>query len=346
MSGFTRRPWVRTFAAAWERLRVTNGNLYAAAITYYSFLALFPMLLLAVSIAGFVLHAHPEALHELLDKIAKNVPGQVGRTLDNSINAAINARAGIGVIGLVGVLLTGLGWIGNLRTALDAIWKRVPPKENPVKQRLVNSGILAALGGALLVSLAITAGWAAFTHKILSVVGLESIPGMGTALAALGIAVTALADAVIFFLVLVRLPRAEVRVRVGIQGALLGAVGFEILKIIGTYTVAATASSPTAGPFAGLLAVLIWIQLVTRWMLFCAAWTAETTYAAARRVPVPVVVPEPEPQEPAAVSPAAVGAALVGAGAVAGAAVTAYGLRHRGGDQPRHAPAGCAARAR
>jgi membrane protein len=331
MSRIGRRPWVRTFAAAWERLRVTNGNLYAAAITYFSFLALFPMLLLAVSIAGFVLHAHPDTLQSLLDKIGENVPGQVGQTLTDSINAAINARASIGVIGLAGVLLTGLGWINNLRAALDAIWKREPPKENPVRQRLINLGILAALGGALLVSLAITAGWAAFTHEILSALGLGNITGMGTVLGAAGIIVAAFADAVIFFLVLVRLPRAEVQVRVGVRGALLGAVGFEILKIIGTYTVAAATRSPTAGPFASVLAVLIWIQLVTRWLLFCTAWTAEAT--AARETPpspVPGATPVgPPSEEPRPISPAAVGVALVGAGALAGAAVTAYGLRHR-----------------
>jgi membrane protein len=330
VTGPLRRPWIRHLAAAWERLRVTNGNLYAAAITFFSFLALFPLLLLAVSVLGFVLHAHPDTVHTLFEKITKNVPGQVGKTLQNAITTAIDRRTGIGVIGLIGVVLTGLGWIGNLRAALDAIWKRTPPKENPVRQRLVNLGVLALLGGGVLVSIGLTAGWAAFTHEVLHSIGLDNVPGMGTVLGLVGIAVTLIADAVIFFLVLVRLPRAEVSPRVGAQGALLAAAGFEVLKIVGTYTVAATAHSATAGPFAGLLAVLIWIQLVTRWMLFCAAWTAEKTV----RPPVPVPVltsveKHPAPTAEPAVSPAAVGAGLVGVGAVAGSAVTAYALRHR-----------------
>jgi membrane protein len=111
----------------------------------------------------------------------------------------------------------------------------------------------------------------------------------------------------------------------------LAAVGFEILKIVGTYTVASTATSPTAGPFAGLLAVLIWVQLVARWTLFCAAWTAERVLQAVP-APGPALPPvaDPTATEPvAALSPALVGAGLVGAGAVAGAAVTALALRHR-----------------
>lgn len=336
MPAFMQRPSLKLFVAAWERLRVTNGNLYAAAITYFSFLALFPMLLLAVSILGFVLHAHPDTLQTVLSKIAKNVPGQVGHTLSDSIKAAVNARAGIGLIGLAGVVLTGLGWIGNLRASLDAVWKRLPPKQNPVTQRLYNLGVLGLLGVSVLVSLGLTAGWAAFSHDVLVAIGLDNVPGTGTLLGVVGIAVTLVADAVIFFMVLVRLPQqVDLPLRIGIRGAVLASVGFEILKIVGTYTVAASAQSKTAGPFAGLLAVLIWIQLVTRWMLFCAAWTAE----ADRRRQLPDgSVPVLEAQLPAAaasaqssrpLSPAAVGAALVGAGAVAGAAATAYGLRHR-----------------
>ncbi len=329
------RAWIKQFAAAWERLRVTNGNLYAAAITYFSFLALFPLLLLAVSILGFVLHGHPDTLQSLFDKITANAPGQVGTTLKDSIKSAIDARAGVGIVGIAGVALTGLGWIGNLRSSIDAIWKIPPRKQNPIKQRLYNLGVLVLLGVALLVSIGITAAWAAFAHGILSSLGLDNVPGMGTLLGLIGIAVALAADAVMFFFVLTRLPEAEVHVRVGIRGAILAAVGFEILKIVGTYTVAASAHSATAGPFAGLLAVLVWIQLVTRWLLFCVAWTAELTNPLALAegsVPVIREATEPAVATSAPVSPAAVGAALVGAGAVAGAAVAAYGLRRRGPD--------------
>ena len=332
----TERPWVKHVVAAWQRLQVTNGNLYAAAITYFSFLALFPLLLLGVSIAGFVLSSHPAALQTLFDKIASNAPGSFGTTLRDAIRTAIEQRTSVGLVGLVGVLFTGLGWIGNLRASLDAVWKRTPPKQNPVKQRAVSLLILVFLGLGLLVSLGLTAIWAAFSHVVLSALGLDGIPGMGTLLGAIGIAVTIVADAVIFFVVLVRIPNAEVSNRTGVKGALLAAVGFELLKIIGTYTIALSAHSATAGPFAGIIAVLIWIQLVTRYVLFCCAWTAELTAAEnassltveAQAMAAMASAPDAQSgREP--LSPAAVGAGLVGAGAVAGAAVTAYTLRQR-----------------
>jgi membrane protein len=110
----------------------------------------------------------------------------------------------------------------------------------------------------------------------------------------------------------------------------MAAVGFEVLKIAGTYTIAATAQSPTLGPFAGVLAVLVWIQLVTRWTLFCAAWMAEVSLEPS--VPAPQIEPEiaTDEQTPEiGPSPAAVGAGLIGAGVVAGAAVTAYAMHRR-----------------
>lgn len=329
MKKFLSRPWVSRLIAAWKRMGVTNGNLYAGGITYFSFLAIFPMLLLAVSITGFVLYAHPAALQSLFDHITSNVPGDFGKTLQTAIRTAINERTTVGLIGLGGVLLTGLGWIGNLRAALDAIWKRTPPRTNFIRQKLTNLVILVGLGLGVLVSVGLTALWTAFSHALLSALGLDHIPGMGTVFAAIGILVTLAGDAVIFFYVLVRLPQVRVPVRAGLKGALLASVGFEILKIAGTYTIAASAQSPTAGPFAGVIAVLLWIQLVVRMVLFCAAWTAElveSDIVAPPRVPSAAA-----PAPPAAVpdvSAAAVGASLVGAGVVVGAALTAYTM-HR-----------------
>lgn len=322
-------------AGSWTRLGDTNGNLYAGAITYFSFLALFPLLLLGVSILGFVLSGHPDTLQTLLDKIATNVPGSVGETLRDSIKSAIDSRTSIGIIGLVGVLLTGLGWIGNLRRAIDAIWARPPAQRPFLKEKIGNLLILAGLGVGLLLSLALTAAWTAATDEVLQLLNLDDVPGMGTLVSIAGILIAVLGDAVVFFWLVVRLPVADVPKRLGIRGALLGAAGFEVLKIVGTFTVAHTANSPTAGPFAGVLAVLIWIQLVVRWFLYVVAVTAvlsERRYAAeaaAAAAADPAAGPDAVPAEPNAVpvSPVAVGATLLGAGAVAGAAAVAYATR-------------------
>ena len=139
--------------AAWALLGRNNGNQYAAAITYFSFLALFPLLLLAVAVTGFVLHAHPAAEQDLFAHITAKVPGSFGQTLKTALKTAIEQRTGVGLVGLFGVLLTGLGWIGNLRGAIDGVWGRAPAKQNFVMAKVSNLLVLAGLGVGILVSL-------------------------------------------------------------------------------------------------------------------------------------------------------------------------------------------------
>jgi membrane protein len=320
-----RRPAVRHAAEAWQRLSRTNGNLYAGAITFFSFLALFPLLLLAAAVLGYVLHANPATELKLLEKITSAAPGSAGETLRSSVKAAIDARAAVGVVGLVGVLATGLGWIGNLRAAIDAVWDRGQVSRNPITSRLVNLGILAGLGIGSLISIGLTAVGSAVTEQLVSLLNLSHAPGVTILLKVVGYILAVAGDMVIFFFVLVGLPDPDVPRRIGLKGALLASIGFEVLKTVGTYTIAHTANSPTAGPFAGIVAILIWIELVARWLLYCVAWTAvlsEEGQQPEETPQVPAVAQDGPPQlPPPAISPAAVGVGLVGAGAVAGAAV-------------------------
>lgn len=318
-----RHRWLATVVAAWRLMQRNYGNQFAGAITYFSFLALFPMLLLAVSVAGFVLHAHPAAEQSFFNHVSAKVPGQFGNELKKALQSAIDNRSGVGVVGLAGVLLTGLGWIGNLRAAIDAVWGESPARVNFVVAKVRNLVVLAGLGLGIVVSLGLTVAGTALTDQILRALSLEHVSGAHVLVKVLGIALALLGDLLIYWWLLVRLPQAEVPPAIGLRGAVIAAVGFEVLKVVGTYTIAATSHSPTAGPFAGIIAILVWIQLVARLMLFACAWTAVRTR---QESPPPAVEPEvvvvAEEEPRAGFGPAAVGATLVGAGMLAGAVLS------------------------
>lgn len=316
----TRHGWLQTVVDAWHLMGRNYGNQFAGAITYFSFLALFPMLLLAVSITGFVLHAHPAAEQSFFNHISAKIPGEFGTTIKKSLQTAIDNRSGVGIVGLVGVLLTGLGWIGNLRAAIDAVWGEPPAKVNFVVGKVRNLLALAGLGLGIVVSLGLTVVGTALTDQILRALSLDHVTGASLAVKVLGIVLALAGDLLIFAWLLIRLPQADVPVRIGLRGAVIAAVGFEVLKVVGTYTIAKSSHSPTAGPFASIIAILVWIQLVARLMLFSCAWTAVRTgqERPLEAEPEPeVVVVEEEPRE--GLGPVAVGATLVGAGMVAGA---------------------------
>src|SRR6202042_3542009 len=73
-------PSVAHHVRAWALFQERNGGQYAGAITFFSFLALFPLLLLVVSVVGFVLYAHPAAQATLFDKIESSISGTAGDT--------------------------------------------------------------------------------------------------------------------------------------------------------------------------------------------------------------------------------------------------------------------------
>jgi membrane protein len=333
--------WLDHTVIAWSRYKQSNGNYFAAAITYFSFLALFPLVLLAVSVLGFVLQHNPDLLRKLLDNVTSNVPGAFGDTLKSSINAAIDSRAGVGVLALAGVLLIGLGWVSNLRAAINAMWGvEGPPKRNVLKARLADLIVLAGLGLGSVVSIGLTAVGTALTDHVLRAAGLDDVTGMHALVKVFGIALAVAGDVLIFAWLLVRLPGADLPARVVLRGALLAAVGFEVLKVVGAYYIARVTHSPTVGVFGSVIGLLVWIYLVARFLLYCAAWTATAT---ATERPEPPAEPEPEPEPatepesttesepgpPRILSPLGVAGSLFGAGAAAGAAVVAAIVRRR-----------------
>src|SRR6195952_6118027 len=120
-----RRPSVRHGITAFERFSARLGWPFAGALTYFSFLAIVPILMVAFSVAGFVLASHPETLQALEDSITSLLP--TSASLDDEIstvlNSAIDARLTVGIIGLFFALYTGISWMGNLRRAIQAMWR-------------------------------------------------------------------------------------------------------------------------------------------------------------------------------------------------------------------------------
>jgi membrane protein len=296
-----RWPWFDHLARAGGRYNETRGNYLAAAITYFSFLALFPLLLLALSIAGYVLAHNPEQQAALVKSIQDNVPGSVGKEFSSVVNTAVQRRGTIGIVSLLGVAYAGLGWIGNLRTALQVTWSCETSKENPIKAKLGDLLALIGLGLAIALSLGLTAGGTAAANALLKLLHLDGTTGMGTLVAVLGILLAVAADTLVFVWIFVRLPRRPIRYRPVLRGALFTAVGYEVLKIGATFYLARVGSNGLYGGFAGLVGLIIWLNLVSRFLLFGAAWTA--TAPGALRDDSTACDPAPEPQEPALTEP-------------------------------------------
>jgi membrane protein len=88
-----------------------------------------------------------------------------------------------------------------------------------------------------------------------------------------------LASMVLFWALFKVLAEPDIPARALWSGALLGAVGFEILKQASTYLMAATKEQPAFQVFGIALILVVWINYFSRLVMYAAAW-AHTSYEA------------------------------------------------------------------
>ncbi len=267
-------PWVTRLSLthAWrsfERLVRVHWTRLAAAMTFRSFVALFPLLTVAAAIGAATLGK--ERQDALQDTITDQVPG-ISDQLDVG-ELAENAGT-IGLIAGAALVFTGISWAGSMRECLRAVWELPDEDENPLLRKGKDAGILVGLGGAVLVTLAASAVATALVGRISDAAGLEKGGWGGVVLQTAAFAVAAGTDFLLLLYVLTLPPGVQPSRRRVTVAALTGAVGFELLKLLLSGYIQGVAAKSMYGAFGVPVALLLWINLTTKLVLFCAAWTA------------------------------------------------------------------------
>ncbi|MEU4652898.1 YihY/virulence factor BrkB family protein [Streptomyces sp. NPDC023723] len=267
-------PWVTRLMAthAWrsyERLDRVKWARLAAAMTFTSFIALFPLLSLGAAIIAATLSEQQQK--EVQDKIADQIPGIADQL---NIESLVANAGTVGVIAAALLLFTGMNWIDSTRGCLRAVWELPDEDENPVLHKVRDGGILIGFGGALLVTLAISTVASALVGWLIRRLGMDGGGVGGVLLYIAAFAVAVLADFLVLLYVLTLLPGAEPERRRLLVAALLGAVGFELLKLLLSGYMQGVAAKSMYGAFGVPVALLLWINFTSKLVLFCASWTA------------------------------------------------------------------------
>ena len=165
----SRHAWLDHLVRAGQRYTETHGSHYAAAITYFSVLALVPLLMMAFASVALVLLSKPDLLARLKGEIGKALPAGLDQTLTPVIDQAMTSAATVGVLGLLFALVSGLGWMSNFRDALSVQWGH---GQNPPPSYLRRLGAdlasLIGLGLAIVLSFGLTViASGGFTGRIL-----------------------------------------------------------------------------------------------------------------------------------------------------------------------------------
>jgi membrane protein len=275
-----------------------NGSAQAGAVTYFAFLSFFPILALAFFVVGYVARVNPSAQDNLVTAIQGVLPGIVSTSGHArgtiSIRTIEDAAGTVGLLGLVGVLYAGLGWLSGMRSALEVVFE-MPRSEYPsfVLGKLRDLVTMVVIGLTLVLSVGVTGAVVGYSGRIVDWLGLG---GQLTWLVGLlGVAVGVAANVLLFYALFRLLARPQAPRRSLWQGALLGAVGFEVLKLASSYLLRSTQHQPAFQAFGIALVLLVWINYFSRVVMYAAAWAHTSRAARAARDAVPTEAPAPAP---------------------------------------------------
>ena len=241
-----RYPWLDHAVRAQQRYDRAQGDFYAAAITYFTIFALFPLLMV-----GFVLVGRPQLLAEIDSRVKAAVPGDLGPQLIALMDSAIDSRTSVGLIGLATAFYVGLLWMQRVRQALTMMWGQPSATTGFVRKKLTD---LRALAVAFVASL-LTIGLTALAIPVLI------IPSVAVSW-------------LLFTAMIARLPRIAVPFRRCATAGLLAAVGFEIFKQVASVYLRIVLHGPAGAVFGPVLGVMVFAYMTARLVLFATAWAA------------------------------------------------------------------------
>jgi YihY family inner membrane protein len=234
-----------------------RGGHLAALLTYYGFLATFPLLLLFLTILSYLAHDHPQLRQDLLNTALADFP-VVGQELRSNVGA-LNGNSVALVVGAVGLVWGSLGVANVAQHAMAQMWSVPGPRRPSFLARIARS--LLVLG---VLALAI-GGTAALTSLATLVPATALVPVVST----LGILVL---NAGLYWLAYRVLTPAEVATRALLPGAIVGGVAWTGLQILGSWLVARQLrhTSQLYGTFGVVLGLLFFLYLAAQIVVYAA----------------------------------------------------------------------------
>lgn len=270
-----RHPLLDHLVATVEHYVEVQGSLLAGAVTYYGFLSFFPVLALGFALVGYVAIAYPDARDSLVTAIEQLLPGIVtpeGGPGTISLSQIEDAKATAGILGFLGVLYSGLGWLYGLRTALQDTFKIPRYRQGSfLVGKLTDLMALGVLGVVLIVSVGISGAVKGLAGITLEWLGLASSPVGRPLIWTVG-SLLALAASTLLFLVMYKLlGKPMLPMQALVQGALIAALGFELLKLLVVNVLGGVGGTAFA-PLAIAITLVIWISYFSRLVILGASW--------------------------------------------------------------------------
>lgn len=268
------RSWFGVFKRTLTEFNADNLTDWAAALTYYGVLAIFPAMIALVSILGLI---GPSATQPVINNLATIAPGSVHQILQSAIKGLQHSRGTAGVlffVGLGGAIWSASGYISAFMRASNAIYdiEEGRPFLITIPVRLAVTVVLLVLLAISALAVVLTGGLAGQIGKILGV--------GGTAVMVWDIAKWPVLLLVVSFMFSILYWASPNVKHPGFRwlspGGLLAVAVWVIASgAFALYVANFSSYNKTYGALAGIVIFLVWLWISNMALLLGAEWNAE-----------------------------------------------------------------------
>ena len=157
------------FKNALETFSDTRASQAAASLAYYAFFSLFPLLLVLISGGSYFLNS--QQVYQSVTQFVQQAIPVSNQMITENLRQVLAVRGTVGLIGLLTLLWSASGVFTNLAYNINLAWPGAP-RRNFLEKRLVGLGIIAGLGGLLILSLSLD--WVTNLIPFLSIASASS----------------------------------------------------------------------------------------------------------------------------------------------------------------------------
>jgi membrane protein len=241
-----------------------NGGRLAAAIAYYGFFAVFALLLIGYSIFGILLTNNDELFDIVRDFLAQNLPFL-------NLQQVLESGRAVGVVGLLGLVFTGIGWVEAIRSSQRLIWRLNEHPGYIVLRQLVDLSILLGI----LILIGISVGAVNGLERLLAWISDGHASWLLTVVSWIAtVAINMLLGAAL----LAAVPRLRMTMRRMLPPVIQVGLGITLLNTVGKSFVGLIQRNPAYGLVASAVGVLVYLYVFNQLLLFGAAWAATSPH--------------------------------------------------------------------
>jgi membrane protein len=268
------RSWGGVLKRTVKEFKADNLTDWAAALTYYGVLAIFPAIIALISIIGLI---GPSATQPILDNLQALAPGPANDILSGAVKQVANSRGGASIaffVGIAAAIWSASGYVGAFARASNAIYE--VPEGRPFwklrPMQLIVTVIMIFLLAASAIAVVVTGPVA---QQLGDVVGAGS-----TAVTVWDIAkwpVIALVVSLMFSVLYYAAPNVK---QPGVKWITVGGVVALVVLLVASalfalYVANFSSYNKTYGALAGVIAFLVWLWIANLAVLFGAELNAE-----------------------------------------------------------------------